>query len=215
MDAHLVEQGTDAWKRQRLGKATASRIADVIAKTKSGPSASRASYMAELILERITGQPRDFFQTPAMLHGIVTEPEAIDAYCRNQLCTAQETGFVDHPTIAMTGASPDRLVGGEGMVEAKCPQPPAHLDTLLKKQIPAKYVTQMAWQMACLPERKWCDFISYNADFPEHMQLIVIRLHRDDAMIAEIEAEVSKFLAEIDEKVAALREQYEPQREAA
>jgi len=215
MHEDMIAQGSDEWKRQRLGKATASKIADVIAKTKSGSSASRASYLADLVLERLTGQPRDFFQTAAMLHGIVTEPEAVEAYCQHELCTATETGFVDHPTIAMSGASPDRLIGNEGMVEAKCPQPPAHLDTLLRGQVPARYITQINWQFACLPERKWCDFISYSPAFPEPMQLFIRRVERDDALIAEIEAEVAQFLAEIDDKVAALRAQYEPEREAA
>jgi hypothetical protein len=66
--------------------------------------------------------------------------------------------------------------------------------------------------MACAG-RQWCDFASYDPRLPETMRLFVKRLHRDDVAIAELEAEVAKFLAEVDETVAALRNQYE--REAA
>ncbi len=211
---HNMEQGTVAWHEARLGKATASKISDVMAKTKSGPSASRATYAGQLIAERLSGRPTECFISPAMAHGTETEATARDAYRMHCLCEVAEIGFVDHPTIAMSGASPDGLVGDDGLVEFKCPNSATHIDTLLKKVIPSKYVTQMMWQMACTG-RAWCDFASFDPRLPEHMQLIVIRLHRDDAMIAEIEAEVAKFLTEIDEKVAALRAQYEPQREAA
>ncbi len=211
---HDCEQRSEAWFQARLGKATASKIADIIAKTKSGPSASRTTYAGQLIAERLSGRPAESFSNAAMQWGTDQECFARDAYKMERLCDVVEVGFVDHPTIAMSGASPDGLVGDDGLVEIKCPNSATHIDTLLKKAIPAKYVTQMMWQMACTG-RAWCDFASFDPRLPEHMHLIVIRLHRDDAMIAEIEAEVSAFLAEIAGKEAALRAEYEPQLEKA
>lgn len=211
---HDIAQGSAEWFAARLGKATASKIADVMAKTKSGPSASRATYAGQLIAERLSGRPAESFSNAAMAWGNEQEAAARDAYRIDRLCDVTEVGFVDHPTIANSGASPDGLVGDDGLVEIKCPNSATHIDTLLNKKIPAKYVTQMAWQMACTG-RQWCDFASFDPRLPEHMQLIVIRLERDDTLIAEIEAEVALFLAEIDDKVEALRAQYEPEREAA
>ena len=213
---HDIPQGSDAWKALRCGKVTASKVADVLARTKGGTwGASRANYRAALVLERMTGQPQDCFQTPAMLHGIQTEPEACEGYCQHMLCTVEQVGFVDHPTIAMSGASPDRVVGDDGILEAKCPQPPAHLEILLSNRVPEKYVTQIHWQLACMPDRKWADFISYNPAFPEAMRLFVQRVPRDDEAIAEIEREVVAFLGEVDETVAQLRARYEQELEAA
>lgn len=208
---HDVPQGSEAWKALRLGKVTASKVQDIIARTKSGYSASRANYRADLVLERITKAPRDCFQTAAMLHGIETEPEACDAYCRHMLCTVSEVGFVDHPRIERTGASPDRLVGEDGMIEVKCPQPAAHLDILLSGKVPEKYITQICWQFACLPERTWADFVSYSPAFPEAMRLFIQRIPRDDALIAELEKEVEIFLREVDDAEAQLRAKYETQ----
>ncbi len=201
-------QGTSEWKRQRLGKVTASRMADVMAKTKSGWGASRANYKAELVLERLTNEHRDIFQTAAMLHGIQTEPLARDAYQQERLCTVEEVGFVDHPTIAMTGASPDGLVGDDGLVEIKCPQPAGHLETLLGQSAPEKYRLQMAWQMACTG-RAYCDFVSYCPMMPEPMQLFVQRIERDDALIAELEREVAAFLAEVAGSENLLRSRFD------
>lgn len=212
-----IEQGSPEWKALRCGRVTASKVADVIAKNRDGktPAASRANYKAALVLERMTGDVQDIFQTPAMLWGIENEAAACDAYAEQNLVGLTQIGFVEHPTIAMAGASPDRLVGPDGLVEAKCPQPAAHLETLLSKTVPAKYRTQILWQLACMPERKWCDFISYHPSFPEPMRLFTQRIERDDAAIAELEEEVRKFIAEVDETEAQLRAEYAEQLEAA
>ncbi len=212
---HNFEQGSPEWKAYRAGRVTASKVADVIARTKSGWGASRANYRAALVVERLTGTTQDIFQTAAMLHGIVTEAEACDTYRQHMLCTLAETGFVDHPTIPMSGASPDRLVDDDGIVEAKCPQPPAHIDILLSGKVPERYVTQINWQLACLPDRKWADFISYCPSFPEPMRLFVQRIPRDDEAIAELEAEVTAFLAEVTDTEAQLRAAYTPELENA
>lgn len=198
-----VIQGSDEWHQLRLGKVTASRIADLMAKTKSGYGASRANYMAELIVERLTGQRTESYLNAAMKHGIDTEPQARDAYCFLTDADVVEVGFIDHPAIPMAGASPDGLVGDEGLVEIKCPSSATHIETLLSESVPEKYELQMLWQMACTG-RKWCDYVSFDNRMPGDMQLFRKRIHRHDGTVANVEAEVRKFLAELDAKQTAL-----------
>ena len=198
-------QRTDDWYAARLGKVTASRVADVVAKTKSGPSASRANYMAELICERLTGAKGDSYQNAAMVWGTETEPKARAAYEAETGSLVEGVGFVPHPTITMSGASPDGLVGEEGGVEIKCPNTATHIETILGEEPAKKYYDQMQWQMACTG-RKWCDFVSYDPRMPEHLKLLVKRVERNDVYIAELEREVSQFLAEVDDKVKKLNE---------
>lgn len=201
-------QRTDEWFAARLGKATASRIADIVARTKSGYSASRANYSAQLVAERLTGTVAESFSSAAMAWGTEKEPEARAAYEWETDATVTEIGFVDHPRIAMSGASPDGLVGDDGLVEIKCPNTATHIATLLGgKVIPSKYEAQIQWQMTCTG-RQWCDFVSYDPRLPDEMRLFVVREKRNDALIAELEEEVSRFLAEVDETVAKLRERY-------
>ena len=202
-----IIQGSEAWHRMRLGKVTASRVADVIAKTKTGYGASRANYAAELIAERLTQSTAPSFTNAAMQWGTDQEPHARAAYSFLHDVDVEEIAFVDHPEIAMSGASPDGLVGLEGLVEFKCPNTATHLDTLLSETVPGKYITQMQWQMACTG-RAWCDFASFDPRLPPSMQLFVKRVERDASLILDLETEVSAFLAEIDAKVAALTERY-------
>lgn len=198
-----IVQGSAEWHAIRIGKVTASRVADVVAKTKTGWGASRANYMAELIAERLTGEAAERFTNAAMNWGTEKEPDARAAYEFFRDASVTEVGFVAHPIISMTGASPDGLVADEGMVEIKCPNTATHLDTLLTQAVPAKYNTQMQWQMACTG-RKWCDFASYDPRLPESMSLFVKRVERDDKMIFDLEKDVSSFLAELDEKLSKL-----------
>lgn len=202
-----IIQGSAEWHALRLGKATASRIADVVAKTKTGWGASRANYMAELIAERLTEHAAESYTNAAMQWGTEKEPEALAAYEFLTNVEIERVAFVHHPAIAMSGASPDGLVGTAGMVEVKCPNTATHLDTLLGEPIAGKYITQMQWQMACA-RREWCDFGSYDPRLPAEMQLFIKRVPRDNAMIASLETDVARFLAELDEKVASLRSRY-------
>jgi putative phage-type endonuclease len=197
-------QRSEAWFAQRLGKVTASRVSDVIAKTKSGYSASRDNYMADLIVERLTGQKASSFSNAAMEWGTATEPAARAAYSAATGELVEEVGFIDHPRIANSGASPDGLVG-DGLVEIKCPATATHLDTLLAGTVPSKYIAQMQWQMACT-DRKFCDFASYDPRLPDHLRLFVKRVERDDAYIRMLEGEVTLFLSELEEKVTKLQE---------
>ena len=198
-----MEQRTTEWHTARLGKVTASRVADVIAKTKTGYGASRANLMADLIVERLTGQPASTFSNAHMEWGTEQEPHARAAYSARTGELVEEVGFIDHPRIANSGASPDGLVGDEGLVEFKCPATATHLDTLLAGEVPSKYIPQMQWQMACTG-RKWCDFCSYDPRLPEHLRMFVKRVPRDDEYIKTLETEVTKFLAELDEKLKQL-----------
>lgn len=202
-----MEQRTDEWFSARLGKVTASRVADVVARTKSGYGASRANYMAELICERLTGARGESYQNAAMVWGTEQEPVARAAYEAATGTLVVETGFVPHPTITMSGASPDGLVNDLGQVEIKAPNSATHIDTLMTGVVPAKYITQMQWQMACTG-RQWCDFVSFDPRLPENMQLFVKRVMRDDAQITMLESEVGLFLVELAEKVKALTDKY-------
>lgn len=207
-----MDQGTAEWFAARLGKATASKICDIIATTKGGWGASRANYAAQLVAERLTGEPADSYSNAAMQWGTANEPEARQAYAFRQDVDVVEVGFIDHPTIAMTGASPDGLVGKDGLVEIKCPNTATHIATLLSGTVPNKYRTQMLWQMACTG-RQWCDFASYDPRLPEAMRLFVARVERDDDEIKRLEALVIDFLDEVETTVASLRKAYEPQLE--
>jgi len=202
-----IVQGSPEWHAVRLGKATASRIADIVAKTKSGYSASRANYAAQLISERLTGQVQESYTNAAMQWGIDTEPQARAAYAFMTDIDVSEVGFVDHVSIAMSGASPDGLADTAGLVEIKCPNTATHIDTLLGASVPAKYITQIQWQLACTG-REWCDFVSFDPRMPERMQLFIQRVDRDTDRIAELESEVRAFLTEIDQKIGALYKAY-------
>jgi putative phage-type endonuclease len=199
----MMDQGTEEWFTIRIGKVTASRVADVIAKTKTGYSASRDNYMAQLVCERLTGQKGESFTNAAMQHGTDTEPLARAAYEALQDVLVDEVGFVPHPKIEMAGASPDGLVGDDGLLEIKCPNTATHIDTLLSQTVPGKYNTQMQFQMACTG-RKWCDFVSFDNRLPEELQLFVRRVPRDEVFIRLIEAEIVQFLAELDDKINKL-----------
>lgn len=197
-----VIQGSDAWFEQRMGRATASRIADIIAKTKTGYSTSRENYCVELALERITGKRLESFSNDAMKWGTETEPLARAAYEARTGAIVEEVAMVPHPTIAMSGASPDGCID-DGLIEIKCPNSATHVKTMLSGKPDGKYITQMGWQMACTGA-KWCDFVSFDPRFPEHLQLFVTRINRDDTFIKLLEVEVIDFLEEVSEMVGQL-----------
>lgn len=198
-----IIQGSEAWFQQRLGKATASRIADILVKTKTGYSTSRENYCVELALERITGARQEFYTNDAMKWGTETEPLARAAYEAHTGAIVDEVAMIDHPTIAMAGASPDGCIDADGLIEIKCPNSATHMKTLLSKKPDNKYVIQMTWQMACTG-RKWCEFVSFDPRFPEHLRLFVTRIHRDEDAIKAMESEVSAFLKEVDAMVDQL-----------
>ena len=204
-----VEQGTADWHAVRCGRCTASRITDVTAKGKSGPSAMRANYLAELVVETLMGTvAMDGYVSPAMKRGSETEAEARDLYAFRRNVEPRRVGFVVHPRWERMGCSPDSLIGDDGMLEIKCPNTSTHIDTLLGASIDGKYVKQMQFQMACTGSA-WVDFISFDNRLPAEMQLHTRRVNRDDAMIAELEREADVFLREVADTVRKLRQRYQ------
>jgi len=200
-----IIQGSSSWFEARRGKVTASRVADVIAKTKSGWGASRGNYEAQLIAEILTGQVADSFTNAAMEWGTATEPQARKAYEFLKDVEVEEIGFVDHLIINGTGASPDGLVGDAGMLEIKAPNTKTHIETLLSQKVPKKYDTQMQWQMACAgKDRLWTDFVSFDPRLPQHLNMFLQRVERNSERIAELEGIVSDFIAEMHVKIKAL-----------
>jgi putative phage-type endonuclease len=199
-----VEQRSNEWFALRLGKVTASRVADLMAKTKTGYSATRENYMAQLVVERISNSQAETFTNAAMQWGTDQEPFARGEYEATQGVMVEECGFVSHPTIEMAGASPDGLVGDDGLIEIKCPNTATMIDVLLTGNVASKYYTQMQFQMACTG-RQWCDYVVFDPRMPAKAQMFIKRVARDEAFIAEMEAEVTKFLSEVAEKVAKIQ----------
>lgn len=189
-------QGTQAWHELRCGKITASRINDIMATGKSGEAASRVNYRAELVAERLTGKQEEGFKSGPMQWGNDCEPFAIAAYEARKGLFVERVAFVCHPKIANAGASPDALVDIDGLLEIKCPNTATHIANLTGANIKREYLLQMQWQMACTG-RLWCDFMSFDPRLPDDLQTKIVRVERDNALIAQIEAEVLQFDAEV------------------
>jgi len=198
-----MEQRSEEWFKARLGKVTASRVADILAKIKSGESASRRNYKIQLVSERLTGEKQETYINQAMQDGIDREFYARERYVQ-QHGEVEEVGFIQHPTLE-AGASPDGLVGDDGLIEIKCPLGTTHTETLMTQEVPSKYIPQIQFQLLCTG-RKWCDFISYNPMFPEHLQLFVKRVDADPVYQKELEVEVGKFLDEVNDVINKLKE---------
>lgn len=192
-----------------VGSVGASRVADIIREVRGGgASASRKNYLAELVLARLTGQPRVSFQSKAMKDGLEREAEAKRLYTFAYDKELTNTESIPHPSVAGAHASPDGLVGEDWLYEGKAPEAAQHLRTLRDGYVEPDYVTQMMWQMACT-KRLGCDFVSYNPEFPPRMRLVVIPFRRDPKIIVSLEAAVRAFVREVDEAVAQLRRDFE------
>jgi hypothetical protein len=202
-------QGSDEWKAARIGKVTASKIADICATIKNGDwGATRENYAAQLVCERLTGAPMQGYVNAEMQWGTDHEAEAKGVY---EWVTGEpvvNVGFIPHPTIAMAGASPDGYVGEEGGVELKCPNSATHIKTLMGGSIPKRYVLQCQWQMACKPGQLWVDYCSYDPRLSPAKRFYVQRIKRDNAKIAELEKIVTVFLAEVAELVDGLNKKF-------
>lgn len=205
----MSEQQTPEWFADRLGKVTASRLADVLAKTKTGYSATRNNYMTQLVLERVTGSRAEGYTNAAMAWGTEQEPFARAAYEAHTGQMVEEVGFIPHPDIDGAGASPDGLVGDDGMVEIKCPSSSTALEVWLthaqgNDPVDAKYYAQIQWQMRCA-DRSWCDYVVFDPRMPAKAQLFVYRVKRNQDFIDYAEDEVITFLTELDIKVESLK----------
>jgi putative phage-type endonuclease len=199
-------QRSDEWFAARRGKVTASRVIDILP-GKSGYTAARKNYMAELLCERLTGVSAESYQNAAMQWGTDTEPMARSVYEAVTGRMVKEVGFVPHPYIADFGASPDGVTGDCDMdicIEIKCPNTATHLQTLTTGEIDYKYIVQMHAAMICAV-RSACDFISYDPRLPEKLAIFIKRINRDFKLVSLIETEVIKFLGELDALEEAMR----------
>jgi putative phage-type endonuclease len=201
-DRVSVEQGTPEWHELRRGKVTASRVADILAKTKTGPSASRQNYLIELALQRTTKTIEPSYTNAAMEWGTETEPQARVAYEVATNNFVDQVAFIDHPTIEGFGCSPDGIVG-EGLIEIKCPNSATHWEYFKAKEPPKKYFIQMQAQMA-VTGAKWCDFVSFDPRMPERSQLLIVNVPRDAEFILFMETEIKQFLKEVQTEVTLM-----------
>ncbi len=195
----VVEQGSDDWFEARLGRATASRFKDVMLKIRSGEAAGRKNYRFELVAERLTGERQEGFTTAAMQWGTETEPVARLKYELSTGNDVEETGFFAHPEL-MAGASPDGLIGDDGILEIKCPNTATHIETLRKRNVPSTYYWQVQGQL-WITGRKWCDFVSFDPRLLENAQYFSVRVERNEQHIRELESEVREFLNEVEQEI--------------
>jgi hypothetical protein len=214
-DTELVP--IEVFRQARTGSIGASDVPDLMRRTQTGWSATRANLMALKVLERVTGVAVPTYQSKAMADGIERQPEATAAYALVYDVEVEHPpapGLVPHPLIYGAHASPDGLVGQDGLVEVKCPQLAGHLDTLLSEKVGRDYFMQIQWQLACTG-RLWCDYVSWHPEpFPPPMQLWVQRVERNPDVIDTLEGEVRRFLAELDMKVEKLKRRYDWQEAA-
>jgi putative phage-type endonuclease len=210
----LTPQGTASWLKAREGRITASRLADVMAvlKKKEGESAARRNYRTELIAERIAGRAEDHYLSREMDEGTANEPFARTAYEIAENVEVDQVGFIVHPWMTFSGASPDGLIGTEGGLEIKAPKITTHIGYIQAGVIPPEYEAQMLWNMACC-DRSWWDFLSYCPTMPEGSKCFLRRLERDNERIAAMENEVQRFEGEIQAALDALG--WKPQMEKA
>ena len=202
-----MNDARQAFLQARCGSVGASDVPNIIRKTKTGYGASRANLMALKAVERLTGVPAETYQSAAMAVGLEREPLARAAYAFLHDVEVELTDPIRHPLIKGSHASPDGLLNDDGLLEIKCPQMAAHLDTLWNEKIDGDYMIQIQWQLASTG-RQWADYVSFSPDFPERMQFWETRIHRDDAAIGELEAAVRLFLEELEGKVSELRQRY-------
>jgi hypothetical protein len=200
----MIEQGTEAWKIERLGHCTGSRANDLLAKIKSGEAAARKNYRVEKVVERLTGSTgEDGFVTDAMKRGTEMEPKMRAAYCDYADVLVTQLGFRRHPTIKWVGASVDAEVeAGVGGIEGKCPNTAQHI-AALTNGMDSKHVAQVQWNIWVMGWQ-WIDFVSYDDRLPAGLQLYVQRIPRDQKFIDGVEAEAKVFLGEVEATLAAL-----------
>ena len=203
-DRIAVEQGTPEWHQLRSGKVTASRVADILAKTKTGPSASRQNYLIELAIQRTTGIIELSYTNSAMEWGTQTEPQARVAYEVKSGNFVDQIAFVDHPTIDGFGCSPDGLVGDKGLIEIKCRNSANHWETIKLDEVPKKYWIQMQAQLSCTG-KEWNDYVSFDPRMPERSQLYIKRVFRDEEFILEMESEVKNFITEVEAEISLMK----------
>ena len=198
----MIEQGSPEWFAMRAGKVTASKAADVMSAI---TTAGYRNYLADLVVERLTGNKTESFTNAAMQWGVDQEPIARAEYEVKTGNFVDQIAFVDHPAIANFGCSPDGLVGDDGLIEIKCPNTATHIDYVMQDKVPTKYIPQIQCQLA-VTGRKWCDFVSFDPRLPDGLQILFVRLERYVEYIEKLEARVVKFLDEVNSAVNGLKE---------
>lgn len=205
IDPTKVEQGSTEWLQLRLGCVSASTVADVMAKGKSGESATRQKLKLRLAAERLTGQVQESFSSPAMDWGREQEQFAAMAYEAERGVFLDKTGWHPHIVIKWLGVSPDRLLGDDGLVEIKCPNSSTMVAWMSDDKIPTEYIKQIQAQL-WVTGRRFCDFVAFDPRLPKRRQLWIKRVERDEALITTMEAEVTTFLSEVDQIVKSLEQ---------
>jgi len=190
MKIYDCEQRSDLWRALRLGKITGSNADRLLTDPK------RKTYAQELLVELLTESEEDRFVSDAMQWGIDQEPNAILWYELETGSSVKPVGFVISGDNDNFGASPDGLVGEDGLIEVKCPGSRAHLDHL-EHGPGSKYLQQMQWQMY-VTDRQWCDFVSYSPRFDEDLQGCIFRIQRDPPQIGKLIAGADKVLSHME-----------------
>jgi len=201
----FVEQRTEEWLADRVGRITASRFKAVLARLKNGqPAQARNDYLMDVVCERLTGQPTHHFVNQAMQWGIDQEEFAREAYEQRTGVVVEKAGFIILDGIkASAGASPDGLVG-VGCIEIKAPNTRTHVQTILDG-MPDEHFAQVQGVM-WVAGREWCDFISWDPRVPGEHQLYVERIERDDAFIEMLKREIEVFDQEVEATIQKLSE---------
>jgi len=202
-----MEQRTEEWMKARCGSLGASQLNEALATTKTGWGASRENLKNRIIAERLTGIVEPSFVSKPMLRGIEMEDAARKAYEAHTGVFVDEMGIAYHPVLKHTHASPDGLVGDDGLIEIKVPNTQTHIKTLRTKKAPSEYINQMMWQMRCT-DRQWCDFVSWDDRAPVGMQLFIVRVHRDEERIKKLDEQVAEFLTEVEKEIERLNEEF-------
>ncbi|MBL4795878.1 MAG: YqaJ viral recombinase family protein [Oleispira sp.] len=193
-----IEQGSDQWKLDRLGKVTASPVKNVMSKGKGkAPSKMAETYMMELIAEILTGQSKPFFENDAMKWGTETEPQARDTYSvKNGFVIVREVAYVEHNEHILI--SPDGLIGDDGLLEIKCPNTTTQIKRALSDDYAADYKAQIQMQL-WVTERKWCDFVSFDPRLDCAAGYLQQRVERDEEYIEEMKTKVYAFIEKMKE----------------
>lgn len=206
MIVHVVEQRSEPWHALRVGRLTGTAAADMMARIKTGEAAARRDLRLRLICERLTSVSQESgYINAEMQRGIDLEPQAIGAYEAQTGALVQPVGFCAHETLA-AGCSPDGQIDGfAGLVEVKCPKSATHLGYLRSRQVPQDYLYQIVHNL-WITGAQWCDFVSFDDRFPAPLQLIVIRVPRNEAEIASYEVMARDFLADVERECASVQQ---------
>jgi hypothetical protein len=199
-----IEQQTPAWHALRCGWAGASSFSSILAK---GQGKTRASCLRRMVAEIVTGKPIEtnaYGSWAANLdRGNENEPLARWSYELATGNTVEKVGFIKHDTLR-AGCSPDGLTLNRTRgVEIKCVIPTVQVETILAGEYPSEHRAQIQGSMWITGYESW-DFCSYSPDMPPHLRTYIFTVERDKDYILNLEAEVIRFLKDVDEVLERL-----------